>query len=272
MIQRLANRPPHTRLLRGFTLIEATLSLVIVGLLLVAAVNTLAITRRTQKTVANNLVGKQLALDLTNEILAQSYMAPTAPDVFGLEPGKSNANRAQFTDVDDYNGWTESPPQDRSGNSLAGTTGWTRSVTVVWADPSTWAASSLTNTGLKLITVTASYQNVPIATVNSYRSIAWVDTIPTPSSATSNHPPTAVATANTTSAHTTLTTTLDASTSSDPDGDHLSYVWKFGDGTTGGGPTVTHTYTALGTYTATVIVYDGHGGAASASVVLTVLP
>lgn len=257
---------------RGFTIIEATISTVIVGVMFVAAINTLASTRQSQKNLSDRARGEQLAIDLVNEIVAQAYMDYDDADVFGLEAGKSNSSRSHFTDVDDYNGWSESPPQDRSGNPLSGYAGWSRSVSVVWADPATWAPTTVKDTGLKLITVSVSNGKKPLATVTAYRSIAWVDTIPAPADATNNHPPTAVVTASKTTNRTALTTTLDASTSSDPDGDYLSYVWKFGDGTSGSGPTVTHTYTALGTYTATVTIYDGRGGVATASVVLSVTP
>lgn len=50
---------------------------------------------------------------------------------------------------------------------------------------------------------------------------------------------------------------LDASGSTDPDGDTLSYAWNLGDGTTATGSVVTHTYAASGTYTVSVTVSDG---------------
>ena len=51
--------------------------------------------------------------------------------------------------------------------------------------------------------------------------------------------------------------TFKGSASYDPDGTIASYAWNFGDGSTGTGVSVTHTYTAGGTYTVTLIVNDG---------------
>jgi poly(hydroxyalkanoate) depolymerase family esterase len=50
--------------------------------------------------------------------------------------------------------------------------------------------------------------------------------------------------------------------SSDPDGRLVRYEWAFGDGTTGTGPTATHTYTEPGEYTATLTVTDDAGQSA----------
>jgi hypothetical protein len=56
----------------------------------------------------------------------------------------------------------------------------------------------------------------------------------------------------------------------DPDGDTLSIVWDYGDGSgnTGQGASVTYAYTAIGPYLATVTVTDGRGGSAVASVLV----
>jgi PKD repeat protein len=56
------------------------------------------------------------------------------------------------------------------------------------------------------------------------------------------------------------------------DGAGLSYEWDLGDGTTGGGLTVTHTYTQDGTYTIVFTASDTCGYSAVATMTITVAP
>lgn len=52
---------------------------------------------------------------------------------------------------------------------------------------------------------------------------------------------------------------LDATTSSDPDGSVASYAWDFGDGATGTGSQAQHDYGRAGTFQVTLTVTDGEG-------------
>lgn len=86
---------------------------------------------------------------------------------------------------------------------------------------------------------------------------------------TPNTPPTVTASANPSSGTAPLTTTLSAS-GSDADGDALSYTWTFSEGGSATGQTVSRTYQAAGTYTATVTANDGNGGTAQSTVSISV--
>jgi glucose/arabinose dehydrogenase/PKD repeat protein len=56
----------------------------------------------------------------------------------------------------------------------------------------------------------------------------------------------------------------------DPDGDPLTFLWSFGDGTTASEQHPTHIYRQGGIFTATVTADDGRGGQGSASATITV--
>jgi glucose/arabinose dehydrogenase len=84
-----------------------------------------------------------------------------------------------------------------------------------------------------------------------------------------NSVPDAVVTADPTTGPVPLDVTFDGSGSSDPDGGALTYVWDFGDGyppQTTDTPTTSHTYSAVGTYMATLTVRNTSGAEDSATV------
>lgn len=71
-----------------------------------------------------------------------------------------------------------------------------------------------------------------------------------------NLPPVAQFTATPSSGTSPLFVSFDASGSSDPNGDPLTYSWDFGDQATGSGKTISHTYLDDGAYQATLTVSD----------------
>uniref|UniRef100_UPI0005BE4E51 PKD domain-containing protein n=1 Tax=Cellulosimicrobium cellulans TaxID=1710 RepID=UPI0005BE4E51 len=60
-----------------------------------------------------------------------------------------------------------------------------------------------------------------------------------------------------------LKASFDASTSGDPDGTVVAYAWDFGDGTSGAGAVVEHTYQNPGSYDAVLTVTDDDGATSS---------
>jgi glucose/arabinose dehydrogenase/chitodextrinase len=84
---------------------------------------------------------------------------------------------------------------------------------------------------------------------------------------TGNRTPTAVAkAAPTEDANPTIGVFFDGTSSSDPDGEALSYRWDFGDGATSTAAKPGHVYQAAGAYTATLTVTDPRGASATDSV------
>jgi serine protease len=81
-----------------------------------------------------------------------------------------------------------------------------------------------------------------------------------------NGQPTAAFTSSTSG----LTVSVNGSSSTDPDGDPLTYAWTFGDGSTATGVTASRTYPAAGTYTVGLTVSDGRGGSSTTSRSVTV--
>jgi len=102
------------------------------------------------------------------------------------------------------------------------------------------------------------------------RDIAGLGTPPPPPPG--NRPPVARVTGPGTG-NTNVDLAFDASGSSDPDGDALTYTWDFGDGTPtvkAAVPRTAHRYANLGNYTVKVTVDDGRGGTASATTSVSV--
>ena len=88
-----------------------------------------------------------------------------------------------------------------------------------------------------------------------------------------NQPPTAVASQSTpVSGRTPLTVQFSSVGSADSDGTIALYDWDFGDGSVGSAEAnPVHTYTAVGTYTASLVVFDDGGLSSSTQVTITVV-
>ncbi len=85
-----------------------------------------------------------------------------------------------------------------------------------------------------------------------------------------NQAPTASVSATPISGYAPLLVSFDGSTSSDSDGSITSYSWNYGDGKTGTGAMVVHTFQTAGTYTVRLTVTDNYGGTGTATKTITV--
>jgi type II secretory pathway pseudopilin PulG len=159
--------------LRAFTLVEAVLSMAIVSVMLVAALSMVGAKRLGEYKTATSNQGLSLAQDLMAEILQYAYEEPYDTVVFGPETGEGTTNRVLYDDVDDYHGWSASPPEDPNGTAMNGLTGWGRSVSVAWLDPYDLSQTVGSDQNVKRIRVTSIYNGVPVSVLDALRTTVW---------------------------------------------------------------------------------------------------
>lgn len=156
---------------RGISLVEVTVSALLVGVLLVAALNAVGAVFKTRLAARQRQQGEALARELMAEIFKVSYSDPEGGTGFGPDAGETGPTRAAFDDVDDYHEYLESPPADKDGNLLPGYDGWSRQVTVERVEPLSLEPAS-DDTGLLRITVRATCPAGAPTTLQAFRSSA----------------------------------------------------------------------------------------------------
>lgn len=144
---------------RGFILIEASISYIVLSLALIALVPLFILSLRANKASEKVAVATHLSQELLEEVRLhrwdQATPAPAvhiaAGGVLGLDAGENGADKRTFNDIDDFNGWSESPPQDPVMRPLPAFSTYSRAVTVRYLDAS--FAPSASQTDLKQVTV-----------------------------------------------------------------------------------------------------------------------
>lgn len=166
-------KPCRRRASRAFTLAEAMLSSLVVGLMLVGALEAVRSVHQINDATLKHAKGKFLAEDLLSEIVKLDYGEPVDADSgMGLDAGEAGGNRILFDDVDDYHNWSPPVPEDVGGNPIAGMEGWRRSVVVEHVSPNDLSMALANHTGVKRITVTVTYKGEVVASLQSIRTDA----------------------------------------------------------------------------------------------------
>ncbi|MDI6774483.1 MAG: type II secretion system protein [Verrucomicrobiota bacterium] len=154
----------------GFTLIELIAVLVVSAIALsslVAVFHQGACLLQTQNALR---LATLLADERMREIRAKCYRDPqTLAEYVVYDPGEA-ALRRTFDDVDDFNGWSPSPPVDLDGNVLDNYAGFTETVAVVNVLATNLNASTPQpngSTSFKRITVTVSNAAVRVARISA---------------------------------------------------------------------------------------------------------
>lgn len=165
---------------RALTVVEMVASIVLVGVMLVAAVNTVGASKFGQRKQYDRRQGYALARLLMAEITERLYADPSQMDYLrnrifadgltasyslGQELDEFFGLRSAFDDIDDYNGWTDSPPQLRDGTVMTELSGWARGVTVVFLSAADRKTIVTQDEGVKQITVSVTRNGAAVATL-----------------------------------------------------------------------------------------------------------
>lgn len=140
---------------RGFTLIEATISLVIVSVVAVAGLSAVSVARKSRTSINDMILARMYADAVMAEIMGKRYrdaMEPNNPlgpdssdDVLGLWARVAD-------DVDDYDGYTITPVSDANLQPLSDGQ-WGAGIGVSWVDADDPTKIVATESGVKRITV-----------------------------------------------------------------------------------------------------------------------
>ena len=148
------------------------------------------------------------------------------------------------------------------------------SLTYTWAldakpSGSTATLSSATDAAPTLVPDVIGQYVISLVVNNGTRSSA-ADTVLV--NVSRNLPPVPVASATPVSGYPPLAVAFNASSSTDPEGGPLTYVWNFGDGSaTSISANPSHSYASVGSYTALLTVTDDFGNSEQASVLISVV-
>jgi hypothetical protein len=153
----------RTKHRRALSLVEVVASSLIVAMMCVAALDALGAATRSSESIGNRAVAIGLADELMAEILKKPYEDPVQTPTFGRESGESATPRSGFDDVDDYNGWQQSPPQRNDGTTIPDRDDWTQRVTVIRVAPTNLTVAAATEQGAKRVYVAIEYRGQVLA-------------------------------------------------------------------------------------------------------------
>lgn len=165
--------------LRGFTMVESLISMIIIGVTLVAAMNTVSSARKRDRWIGDVSRAAALASDLLAEVGAQPYAdgsdsvtvsGPTATE-------SATGNRSLFNDVNDYQNWSETTLRAKDGTALGYSAEWGRSVKVEFVNPGGGTTVVPTDQGMARVTVRVSKSGKTLATLSTLRSAGLPATV-----------------------------------------------------------------------------------------------
>lgn len=125
--------------------------------------------------------------------------------------------------------------------------------------------------GIYFLAISGTGKGDLITGYSNYGSLGQYSIAATVIPPTGGFNPVAIADASPASGEAPLAVQFSGARSYDSDGNIITYDWDFGDGTTGTGSPVSHTYSAAGAYTASLVVTDNTGLQGATTVDVNVL-
>ncbi|CAA9445820.1 MAG: hypothetical protein AVDCRST_MAG64-4539 [uncultured Phycisphaerae bacterium] len=174
-----AVRPPR----RGFTLIEAALTVAIVGFAILSLMTLSAALTGQNAAAGQSTTALLLASNVQEGMAGLSFNDPAfANTYFGPEPGEALAS---FNDVDDFDGQTFSPPIDAARRPVPGLAQYSQVVTVLPvyanrlnsnANPASLDLPRTAYTGAARVLVRVMYRPHPAAAAREVYRTSWIRT------------------------------------------------------------------------------------------------
>ncbi len=119
---------------RGFTLVEVGLTMVIVGTGILAVVQLFAACTKQTREAADTTTAMFLANNVQEAIASLPFSDPSGSATFGLE--ETGQPIVLWDDIDDFNGYSATPPIDANRAPIANLGRFTQEITVQRVDPS----------------------------------------------------------------------------------------------------------------------------------------
>jgi len=132
MPKRVSNRGRGARRAGGFTLLEALFAASVLAVVVAAVTQSIVAGQMQTYDAMHSARAVALTEAMMEEILVLPYDDPEGGVVIGPDAGETT--RQQFDDIDDYHGWSASPPQTRDGDPIPAFPGWSRRVAVEWVE------------------------------------------------------------------------------------------------------------------------------------------
>jgi type II secretory pathway pseudopilin PulG len=120
---------------RGFTLIEASLTTIIVGVAFLAMLQLFATGTKVQATDIQLTSGLSLIKNVHEMALGLAFRSASTPAVWGLDADDDPNSPADWDDINDLAGQTFDPPIDGGGHPIADMDGWKQTIQVRNVDP-----------------------------------------------------------------------------------------------------------------------------------------